>query len=147
MLKKLLKKNEANSKGFTLIEIVLVLAIAGLILVIVFLAVGGAQRSRRDAQRKSDAARVSALVTQLASNRNGTLPTVAEVNTAFNTPTAQLDPNGTPYTIVGNATPGLSAIGYVAGGACPGGTATPRGHAVYGFQETTPAVRFCANSQ
>ena len=38
MLGKLLK----DKKGFTLIEIVLVLAIAGLIMVIVFLAVGGA---------------------------------------------------------------------------------------------------------
>ena len=37
----------------TLIEIVLVLAIAGLLLVIVFLAVSGAQKSRRDSQRKN----------------------------------------------------------------------------------------------
>lgn len=46
----------AGRRGFTLIEIVLVLAIAGLLLVIVFLAVGQVQKARRDAQRKQDLA-------------------------------------------------------------------------------------------
>jgi prepilin-type N-terminal cleavage/methylation domain-containing protein len=57
----LLKKE----KGFTLIEIVLVLAIAGLLLVIVFLAVSGAQKSRRDTQRKNDNARLLAQVVRM----------------------------------------------------------------------------------
>ena len=41
-------------KGFTLIEIVLVLAIAGLIFIMVFLAFGTLQRSQRNTQRKRD---------------------------------------------------------------------------------------------
>jgi prepilin-type N-terminal cleavage/methylation domain-containing protein len=60
--------------GFTLIEIVLVLAIAGLILIIVFLAVSGAQRTRRDAQRKSDIARIAAAVNSYAANNNDHTP-------------------------------------------------------------------------
>jgi prepilin-type N-terminal cleavage/methylation domain-containing protein len=51
------KKPDSASKplsGFTIIEVVLVLAIAGLIFLLVFLALPGLQRSRRDAQRKSD---------------------------------------------------------------------------------------------
>jgi prepilin-type N-terminal cleavage/methylation domain-containing protein len=60
----LLKKD----KGFTLIEIVLVLAIAGLLLVIVFLALSGAQKSRRDTARKNDAARMLAAIESCASN-------------------------------------------------------------------------------
>ncbi len=64
----LLKKE----KGFTLIEIVLVLAIAGLLLVIVFLAVSGAQKSRRDSQRKNDNARLLGQIESYASNNNGT---------------------------------------------------------------------------
>ena len=75
----LLKKD----KGFTLIEIVLVLAIAGLLLVIVFLAVSGAQKSRRDSQRKSDAARVLSELEQYASNNAGAYPTNATQTTAF----------------------------------------------------------------
>ncbi len=69
----LLKKE----KGFTLIEIVLVLAIAGLLLVIVFLAVSGAQKSRRDSQRKNDLSRIAAQLENYASNTNGDYPTVA----------------------------------------------------------------------
>ena len=63
----LLKKD----KGFTLIEIVLVMAIAGLILLIVFLAVQGAQKSRRDGARKQDAARYLAGVESCAANHGG----------------------------------------------------------------------------
>lgn len=81
MLKKLLKKDQ----GFTLIEVVLVLAIAGLILVIVFLAVQGAQRGRRDTERKNAAARLVAAAEQVASNNAGTLPaTCAAIGTAWN---------------------------------------------------------------
>ncbi len=70
MFSKLLKKDE----GFTLIEIVLVLAIAGLIMVIVFLAVSGAQKARRDTQRKNDLSRVGTMLEQFASNNDGKYP-------------------------------------------------------------------------
>lgn len=69
-MRNLLKKE----KGFTLIEIVLVLAIAGLLLVIVFLAVSGAQKSRRDAQRKTDLGRIAAQLESFAGNNNGCYP-------------------------------------------------------------------------
>ena len=41
-----------NKKGFTIIEIVLVLAIAGLIFLMIFVALPALQRSQRDTQRK-----------------------------------------------------------------------------------------------
>lgn len=69
-MRNLIKKE----KGFTLIEIVLVLAIAGLLLVIVFLAVSGAQKSRRDTQRKTDLSRLAAALENYASNTNGAYP-------------------------------------------------------------------------
>jgi prepilin-type N-terminal cleavage/methylation domain-containing protein len=72
-----------KDKGFTLIEIVLVLAIAGLLLLIVFLAVSGAQRSRRDSQRKNDAARLLAQGEQYASNNNGSYPNSAATAATF----------------------------------------------------------------
>ncbi|HEY2004241.1 MAG TPA: type II secretion system protein [Candidatus Saccharimonadia bacterium] len=77
----LLKKE----KGFTLIEIVLVLAIAGLILVIVFLAVSGAQKSRRDTQRKNDNARLLSQLESYASNNNGAYPTTGVQQATFTT--------------------------------------------------------------
>jgi prepilin-type N-terminal cleavage/methylation domain-containing protein len=63
-----------RSSGFTLIEIVLVLAIAGLILVAVFLALQGAQRTRRDHERKQDLAEVVAAVHLYAANHDGFPP-------------------------------------------------------------------------
>jgi prepilin-type N-terminal cleavage/methylation domain-containing protein len=82
MLSKLIKPKSRDSKGFTLIEIVIVLAIAGLIFVIVFLAVQQAQRSRRDTQRRGDAARYLAAAEQYAGNNNGDYPSdVAGLNT------------------------------------------------------------------
>jgi prepilin-type N-terminal cleavage/methylation domain-containing protein len=46
--------SEDDSKqGFTIIEVVLVLAIAGLIFLMVFLAIGAAQRAQRDQLRKN----------------------------------------------------------------------------------------------
>ncbi len=72
MRQKLLKKNEQT--GFTIIEVVLVLAIAGLIFLIVFLALPSLQRSRRDSQRKSDAGRLVAAINNYQSNSKSELP-------------------------------------------------------------------------
>lgn len=72
MLKKQLKKSD--QQGFTIIEIVIVLAIAALILLIVFLALPALQRSQRNTARKSDAGHVSSAVNNFVSNNNGQLP-------------------------------------------------------------------------
>lgn len=45
-----------SKKGFTIIEVVLVLAIGGLIFLMVFIALPALQRSQRDTQRKDDLA-------------------------------------------------------------------------------------------
>ena len=66
--------NKNNKKGFTIIEVVLVLAIAGLIFLMVFLALPALQRSQRDTQRKNDASRLRAAVTDYTSNNRGALP-------------------------------------------------------------------------
>ncbi|MCC9313193.1 MAG: type II secretion system protein [Candidatus Nanosynbacter sp.] len=64
-------KND-NKKGFTIIEVVLVLAIAGLIFAMVFIALPALQRSQRDQSRKNDASTVAAAITNWnAANRNG----------------------------------------------------------------------------
>lgn len=62
--------------GFTLIEIVIVMAIAGLLIILVLLAVSGAQRSRRDNQRRHDLARLAAQLEVYASAHDGNYPTV-----------------------------------------------------------------------
>lgn len=67
-------KIHKKEKGFTIIEVVLVLAIAGLIFMMVFVALPALQRSQRDAQRKQDISRAMTEITSYTSNNNGSLP-------------------------------------------------------------------------
>ncbi len=68
------KLKKTNGEGFTIIEIMIVLVIAGLILLIVFLAVPALQRNARNTSRKSDASAVVGSVNEFIDNNNGTLP-------------------------------------------------------------------------
>ncbi len=70
MLKNLKKKSE----GFTIIEVLIVLAIAGLILLIVFLAVPALQRNARNTTIKNDAAGLASGLSEYSANNNGQAP-------------------------------------------------------------------------
>jgi prepilin-type N-terminal cleavage/methylation domain-containing protein len=65
------KVKKSNNEGFTIIEVMIVLAIAGLILLIVFLAVPALQRSSRNTQRKNDVSAVSAAVANFNTDNGG----------------------------------------------------------------------------
>lgn len=65
--------NGRNESGFTIIEVVLVLAIAGLIFLTVFLALPALQKSQRDNARRQDVGRVVAGVQQYLTD-NGSTP-------------------------------------------------------------------------
>lgn len=114
----LLKKD----KGFTLIEVVLVLAIAGLLLVVVFLAVGGAQKARRDSARKNDAGRILAAAEQQASNSAGVYPAdgVGPASTYF----SGSDPDGNAYSFAATAPTAAGVVQYRASADCTGNTPT-----------------------
>jgi len=79
------KLKKSDNKGFTIIEVMIVLAIAGLILLIVFLAVPALQRSSRNTQRKNDAAAISGAVANYISNNGGSLPSVTNPDANANT--------------------------------------------------------------
>lgn len=64
-----------KEKGFTIIEVVLVLAIAGLIFLMVFIALPALQRNQRDTARKSDVASVASGVVAYTGNNRGAFPT------------------------------------------------------------------------
>ena len=66
------KANINSKKGFTIIEVVLVLAIAGLIFLMVFVALPALQRSQRDTARRNDLARVDTSLVQYQTNNQGT---------------------------------------------------------------------------
>ncbi len=66
-------------KGFTIIEVVLVLAIAGLIFLMVFVALPALQASQRDGARKNDVSAVAAAVNSFASANKGSFPNSAKL--------------------------------------------------------------------
>ena len=73
--------NKLNTKkGFTIIEVVLVLAIAGLIFLMVFIALPALQRNQRDTQRKNDLSRIQSAVNSYQANSKGKIPGSSELN-------------------------------------------------------------------
>ena len=66
--------SSSQRSAFTIIEVVLVLAIAGLIFLMVFVALPALQRSQRDAQRKNDITRLKTALDSYKANNRGQLP-------------------------------------------------------------------------
>lgn len=98
------KQNINSKQGFTIIEVVLVLAIAGLIFLMVFVALPALQRSQRDTARRNDMSRLATALTNWQTNHDNSLPSSAQTATLL---TDYLksgngefkDPDGTNYTI------------------------------------------------
>jgi prepilin-type N-terminal cleavage/methylation domain-containing protein len=71
------QKRTLNNEGFTIIEVMIVLAIAGLILLIVLLAVPALQRNARNTTIKNDASSLAGSISTFESDNNGSTPTGA----------------------------------------------------------------------
>ncbi len=130
----------ATMRGFTIIEVVLVLAIAGLIFLMVFVALPSMQRSQRDTQRREDMARFMTAIQNYQANNSNKLPDLSTEATSFmNNYLKQdagefVDPSGNDYVISvttfgENPTVGIDlssedwdgkTIHYVPGGKCAG---------------------------
>jgi prepilin-type N-terminal cleavage/methylation domain-containing protein len=72
-----MSKQELKQKGFTIIEVVLVLAIAALIFLMVFIALPALQRNQRDTQRRNDVGRFVSQVSNYSTNNKGKIPVEA----------------------------------------------------------------------
>jgi prepilin-type N-terminal cleavage/methylation domain-containing protein len=119
-----------KEKGFTIIEVVLVLAIAGLIFLMVFIALPALQRNQRDTQRKTDLGRVQTAIQNYQSNNRNKLPTFNQtfidgyLTTGGDSFT---DPNGNDYKFKVGSNPTTfdtnnSNIFYTIGAVCDGET-------------------------
>ena len=111
-MKKLFKKDES---GFTIIEVVLVLAIAGLIFLVVFLALPQLQRSQRDSARRSDVGRLIAGINSFTTNNNGDIPADAE---EVEMEVIDNFVENWDYTIVASDGESEDAVAFVSGGQC-----------------------------
>lgn len=68
-MRKLTQKG--NQKGFTIIEVLIVLAIAGLIMVVVFLAVPALNRNSHNSQYKTEASNLMGAYQEVSNNKAG----------------------------------------------------------------------------
>jgi len=111
---------QQKNKGFTIIEVVLVLGIAGLIFLMVFIAYPAVSRGVRDSQRKRDLTLAMAAISNYSNNNRGDLPNLSTPILAANFISSYLtiggdkflDPSGanssdltaTTYTFSANTT-------------------------------------------
>lgn len=68
------KGDSRGKKGFTIIEVALVLAIGGLIFLMVFIALPGLRASQRDSARREDVSKFLSAVKKYQQNNRGALP-------------------------------------------------------------------------
>jgi prepilin-type N-terminal cleavage/methylation domain-containing protein len=92
---------QQKAKGFTIIEVVLVLAIAGLIFLMVFIALPALQRSQRDSARKTEVGTVVSSIQSYMSNNRNAIPTATQIlqYVTGSTSATTLD-SGTTVTVV-----------------------------------------------
>lgn len=127
MLNKL-KTDRNTNKGFTIIEVLIVLAIAGLILLVVFLAVPALQRNQRNSGYRSEANRLLAAAQEVSANNGGAV-IGAGLSSAAGSDAAKILAAGNaknvtlvtaePLVVAGNTAPTLTSVVLVTGAKCP----------------------------
>lgn len=121
-----------RTEGFTIIEVLIVLAIAGLIIAIVLFAVPALQRNGRNTAAKSDASQIAAYISDFMANNDGAIPTPAgssvtngavTINNASGSATKGKIQAGTAVTFQTNSTTAITptpgSMTAVLGGKCP----------------------------
>lgn len=96
-----MKQGAVRKRGFTIIEVVLVLGIAGLIFMMVFIALPTLQRNSRDAQRRDDMLAFADALKKYQTNNRGALPATEDTLTAVVTSTVYTNTDIKPNTWAG----------------------------------------------
>ena len=142
---------KTTKKGFTIIEVVIVLVIGAVIMLGVFLVVPGLQRSAQNTRRQDIARQILAATEQYKANNQGDFPPASTDITALIDANALKDPNGTTTGITfGSANPGgiakavvgenLECTGQTFGVAAPGKVAVVIATAGTGTDVTTYCI-------
>lgn len=105
-----MKKLQNSSKGFTIIELLIVLAIAALIILIVLIAVPQLQRNQRNTARQSIIGRITTEINNYSGNNNGNIPnnaaTITDLTNRYLNGVDRADPQlGTPMAVTYAADP------------------------------------------
>src|SRR5665647_252582 len=104
-----MKNLKKNNKGFTIIEVLIVLAIAGLIMLVVFLAVPALQRNARNTSKRADVSKALGAVGELTANNNGKVPVTADITSGDLASAANLSSATTFYSKVPIKSAGVTA--------------------------------------
>lgn len=89
-----MSNNIKAKSGFTIIEVVLVLAIAGLIFLMVFVAFPALKRSQDDTRRQNDISRLSTQLNNFKTNNSNGIPGKGEKNDNLTGTVTQADADG-----------------------------------------------------
>jgi prepilin-type N-terminal cleavage/methylation domain-containing protein len=131
-----MNSNTKRNQGFTIIEVLIVLAIAGLIMLIVFLAVPALRRNQQNSTMRTEASRLLSAVTEYEANANGAqVNSQAILTTVYNTTfpagsTAQQLTPTTSYT----AAPAADGASKLVIGTCVGTAATASAGRTYALE-------------
>ena len=149
------KNIKKRSEGFTIIEVLIVLAIAGLIMLIVYLAVPALQRNSRNTAIKNDVSNAVGGVAEFQAANSGSMPTgIAGTGTVAYTGAAGT--NATSAKVQGStivntvaAAPAAVALGTISirlGFDCTPTANTRAVAAYYSIEATSGAVLQCQSS-
>ena len=162
------KLKKSNDQGFTIIEVMIVLAIAGLIILIVLLAVPALQRNGRNTAIKNDASAIAAAISEYESNNDGAIPKAAVQSAA--TPSAVDICDANPCsaavakstakvqtsTVVSNVaaatansattSPGVGKINIFTGESCNGNASPRAAQIVYSVETSSGSTAKCIDS-
>lgn len=134
------KNLKTKSEGFTIIEVLIVLAIAGLIMLIVFLAVPALRRNQQNTTMRSEASRILSIATEFESNANGTRVSAATINSVYTAAGTLTQLTGAKTWVTSNQSGALAAgVSQLTTGTCSGSdiayAATARTYAMrFGLQ-------------
>lgn len=135
--------HKRKTSGFTIIEVMIVLAIAGLIMLIVFLAVPALQRNAHNTSIKNDVAGILGIMNEYTNNNGGAVPaaqatvisgTTATVGTNCATAGSNCATTRVGFvtaasivTSIPPSAPALGTVDIVTGATCNGNTPTTTG--------------------
>ena len=144
-----------NKKGFTLIELIIVMAIIGILAVVAVVAIGSKSADARDARRLADMSAVRTALALHCAEPSGTSPTTDDTD-LYTTAAAEL----IPVSTVGNAATTYIALGTISdphddattacvadtdGGVCEYAFGTPAAGAAFGIGDQINACDYRIN--
>lgn len=145
------KNLKKRSEGFTIIEVLIVLAIAGLIMLIVFLAVPALQRNSRNTSIKNDVGNVLGGIAEYQAANGGAMPTGIAGTGTINytgpagTTATSIQVQGSTVVNTAAALPTTATAGTIQvrlGQKCNATVSTRAAAATYAFETTASSTNF-----